>query len=232
MAVARVSSDETNPTTSVASGNMLAVFVQWNNATSTLTSLSTDKTTGNLTLSDNPVTDTANNFRSAFGYGFLTSTGVATFTPVWGTGTPGSVSYTWIEISGVDTGTPLDNADIEFSSNIGTGTDAVTTTAEAVTDGAFIWGVCGNMNEGAPVAATGTGFTSDITASGPVATEYLIQSGAGNRAATFTAGSAFAKLLVGMMAFKASGGGAAAATPPTFPSRFMRGRNLSSRRIS
>lgn len=204
----RVSSGQGNGTGALTSGNLLALFIQWNNQTSTLSSITSDRTTGNLTLKNNPVTDTDNGFRGAFAYGTLTGSGAVTFTPTWGGGAPGTVSYTWIEVASVAGGDPYDNSALAFSASIGTATDAVTSGAAAVQDGSFVWGVCGDLNQGGTLSA-GTGFTADITGTVDAPTEYLIQSGAAGRAATFTTSNAFLRALPGMLALKASGSGGA-----------------------
>jgi hypothetical protein len=222
-AVARVKSGEGSPTAALTNINdVLVVVLQWNTgATITLSSISGDKCSPTtMTLKNNSVLDTTNNFRAAYGYCLIGTAAANTFTPTWVGGTPSQFNWSWIEISGVDTVTPFDASEMQYFNAAGAapGTNGVTSGAgQTVTSGSFVWSTGGDLNsaghlQGAAGSA-GTAFTRDITATtaGRADTEWLVKGATGSQQGQWSSTDAFMDLLVGMIAFKASAG--AAVTP-------------------
>jgi hypothetical protein len=177
---------------------------------------------------NNPVTDTANNFRACFAYGEVTGSGVATITPTW-SAAPGAADYAWIEISGVDLADAFEASDLTFGSNLGTGANGYDPASEITpaNNGAFIWQAGGDMNENNALT-NGAGWTADITTGAPSETGYKIQGTAGVQAAQFTSSNAFLKALIGIIAFNAAAGGGGRTTKNSrsFPLGMHIGMNI------
>jgi hypothetical protein len=197
------------------SGNYLWAFVYWASTSQTLSNVTSTCTTGNWTLLNNPTTGSSG--RVAQAYAQVTSTTAGCVVTAAKSGSSASVLF-GIEAAGVDTGTPVENAGAcNFQSSPGTGTDAVTSTAETTTAADFIAGATVAESGNATTYTQGTGFTSvtNFTSGFRGRSEYLIQSGAGSQAATFTSSSNVASSTCMAQFMPATGGGGGTTASPT-----------------
>lgn len=94
------------------------------------------------------------------------------------------------ELSGRDLTAPLGASVANYQTGVGTGTDAITSTAVTSGDGYDVVGATTESGFDGPAIATGTGFTTGQSSSDQTQvnsrSETLTQSGAGTKAATFT----------------------------------------------
>lgn len=113
------------------------------------------------------------------------------------------------EWTGVDTTAPLDQHAINVQSNMGTGTDAVTSTSVTTTTGnQLIWGCTWDDGEGATLS-NGTNFTNVSLNASSRGVQYRVLTSAGSVASTSTASGndGGANFISAVMTFKQAAGG-------------------------
>lgn len=204
----------------VTAGNVICGYIQWTNTSATLNSV-TDSLSNTYTRLHNPTDHII--VRSAMFYAVNISGGACTLTFTFSAATASAQIIH--EASGVDAA-PFDGSVLNAQDNIGTSADAATSTAITTTAaGDYIFGAASEWSSGGAVTQ-GTGFTTagngNNASGGFMRGEYLIQSGAGSIAATFTMGASGSYSTNGIMAFKASGGGGATIGGPVFDGRTFR----------
>jgi hypothetical protein len=196
-------------TNNVAAGNLLIVFVWWNDATTAINSV-----TGNgNTFTQIGTTHVFNVTSSAMFYAKNVAGGATTLTANFSASTPNSQIFAH-EASGCDTSAPLDQSSDDEQVGPGSGANAVTTSAKTtVANGEYIIGAFYDSNGQGGTLTAGTSpnaFTLRETESSFGAmTEDFIQTTAGSIAATFgdTNGGA-ADTIAWLATFKAAAAGA------------------------
>jgi hypothetical protein len=182
--VLTTSADPAAPAITVVAGDVICGYVFWFSSTVTLTSVSDGQ--GNAyTLRLNPTEGVGELARAAL---FHTTAGVASSGSLTVTAhLSGSDDATIIvhAVRGINTTTPRNTDDAQGQDGPGTGTDAVTSTAQTPSmDGCYVAGF--TANAGYSTAYTiGTGFTTAFSANDG-RSEYRIQAAAASVAATFT----------------------------------------------
>ena len=191
-----------NFTSDVTVGNIIALAIHAN-STPTVTLDTVVDNLGNSYVFAGDATSGGDGLGQMWNYyAVVTVGGACTITATFSA----SKSYGRIfahEISGVDLTSPLDQHAGLYQSNAGTGTDAVTSTAQTtVYDGEYIFG-CTEIVNSLTITA-GTNFT-ELLDQTTGSSEYYIQPTAGSIAATFTESAGFARNNTVMMTFKPSG---------------------------
>lgn len=190
----------------VTAGNLIHVFILYRTSEGTGHSVA-DSLGNTYTLIAQPV---RGNRQMAHYYAANIAGGACTVTLT----TPNSNQFrslAVVEISGLDTVTPLDVHSSNVQETPGTGTDAVVSGAATATAAGYLSAAgiqVGDIGSGGPPAA-GTGFTNDGTALPPVGVnqarlEHAAVT-AGSWQATFTAGANVAHTAI-MAIFKDAGG--------------------------
>ncbi len=200
--------------TNVAAGNIIAFSTKWESSAVTLNSVSS--TCGNnFILVDNPIVYSSTKV-AAQGYGIISNSGTCTVTANFSGPAGGWVAMIAHEVTGVDTGSPLDGHATNKQNDVGTTVDAITSgNITTTSNGDYIFGAVWEGESNGPTYTAGSGFTKRISADGITgggATEDKIQSAAGPVAATFTQSVGWADSLASVMAFRA--GSSTTAPPP------------------
>ena len=172
-------------TTPVGSGNAILISISHSSADTITVSSVTDNNSTPYTLVSGPTAYTVDPTFAVLTYWLANVTGgPTTFTATFsGTTTQGNrITVDEFSIAGAAT---LDGNAISAQGSI-SGTDAITSgNASAVTNGDLVWGTTIPYN-GAGTISAGTGFSNGTLIASNVTTEWLTQSGAGPRAATFS----------------------------------------------
>ena len=189
----------TNPNTA---GNLIVVYVAWNNTGSVALS----DTRGNTYTSVAPPKSwgSSNSYRSQLFYAKNISGGANTVTARFGTAITSFGNLYVHEYSGLDRTNPLDAS----AASIGT-TKAMSSGSATTTNGNDL--IFGAGSSSSSVTGAGTGFTSRLAANGS-RTEDKNATSAGSYEATATQNGA--KWVMQMAAFKAD---SSDTTPPTTP---------------
>lgn len=198
--------------TNVTNGNVLALAITWLPDTTSLTSITTDRS-GSATLLDNPTAEAANSSRGAQAVVALTSSGSCTVTASFSAAIT-ALGFIGHEYSDIDTANIVDNSGaahiIADCQNLGTGTDAYTSgNITTATANAVVFGWLCDINANDHFNS-GTNFTARITtqATGRMDTEDLVKASPGTVAVTFTQTvQDFANALVGAIALTPSSAG-------------------------
>ena len=195
----------------VTTGDLIAVYVAWTNATDSLISV-TDSLGNSYVLVQNSVS--VGGGRAAAAYARNVAGGPCDITVTFAPGSFAARTVIVRELSGADLNAPLDGAVARGQSDPGLGVDAITsgamTTASA---GDYIFAATSDQGQASsigPGTAYGAGESSIVPVG--VRAEDRIQGAPGSIAATFTnLNSPFADFVTVMMAFKP------AAVPDTTP---------------
>ncbi len=198
--------------TNVTNGNVLALAITWLPGTTSLTSITTDRS-GSATLLDNPTAEAANSSRGAQAVVALTSSGSCTVTASFSAAIT-ALGFIGHEYSDIDTANIVDNSGaahiIADCQNLGTGTDAYTSgNITTATANAIVFGWLADINVSDHVNS-GTNFTARITSQvgTRIESEDLVKATAGTVAATFTQSQQdFLNALVGAIALTPSSSG-------------------------
>lgn len=204
----------------VGFGNAVGGIVYWLSASDLLTSVTDDQ--GNTyTIVDKRLNIQGNGFSAASFYlGNITNAPTVITANLSGAGA-GNRGIAIREASGAAAASPLDKNVSNDQGGPGTGTDAVTSTAQTTTTNgqyifggvcdSFDWHVDGWWNAGTNfLARNGAGSAAKY----PISTEYRIQAAQGSIAATFTQVSAGGSdPATFLLTFKAAAGGGAAQVP-------------------
>jgi len=186
-------------TNNIAAGNCVAFYVLVSDATNSVTSATADFVGGNATLKNANTLFPTTNAQGTLAY-FFNATGGGKTVTVHVNGTS-NVTIFGHEISGCLTTDPFDVSTITNQTNIGTGTDAITTAGITTTvNGDYLF--CQSLDEAVHNIATGTGFVT-AAVGGQAANEFQTQSVAGaGTVCTFTGDTAAQNYQTGILALK------------------------------
>jgi hypothetical protein len=187
----------------ITAGNCVALYILLSDTTTTISSVTTNFG-GTSAIKNANTTLVGGTKRGNLGYIYNTSGSGATVT----TNLSASVNATiyGMELSGCSTSDPYDGSSLDNQASVGTGTDAVTTSAITTTVASDR--IFGQTFASASIAVNaGTGYTIAHSGSNGDPNEYQIQSSAGSIAATFTSTTGINDFQTGILALKPTGGG-------------------------
>ena len=197
---------------SVIAGNLLAVYVIWEDTENSITASCADGLSNSYTDVNNP-TDLSGSARGAMFYAKDIAGGSCTVTVTLSSSVNAQIVIA--EIAGADTATPLDDSSMNAQADPGTGTDVVTSDSITTTVAdIYLFGVSGTI--AATGIASGTGFVNQNELGGSSRTLFEDKTLASTAtiAATWTnTASAFEDNISGIMAFKAAAAGGVNVVP-------------------
>lgn len=193
-------------TSNVTSGNLLAVAISWDTASTTFTFTCSDSRGNSYTNIGQNWLDAANEQATSVCYATANSSGANTVTVTW----PASVSFRRIivsEYSGVATINPVDVVQGVGGGTATSGTNGVSSGSAVTTqNGNLIYGIVQDTSGFSTAITAGTGFNIGTvlpeSTGFDFAVEDQVQTTAGSTAATFTFGNTH-KFNAGFVAFKA-----------------------------